>query len=62
MSNLEGNKDEWEHERGNAVVMKSGGGFGIFIWGGGGAQEIMCPHPHYERGTELTFDRGPDPA
>ena len=30
--------------------------------GGGGAQKIMCPHEHYERGTELTFGRGPGPA
>ena len=26
--------------------------------GGGGAKQIMCPHEHYERGTELTFGRG----
>ena len=32
-----------------------GGGGG----GGEGAQRIMCPHVHYERGTELTFGRGP---
>ena len=25
----------------------------------GGVQKIMCPHAHYERKTELTFDRGP---
>ena len=24
-----------------------------------GAQKIMCPHAHYEHGTELTFGRGP---
>ena len=30
--------------------------------GGGGAQKIMCPHAHYEHGTELTFGRGPGPA
>ena len=28
-----------------------------FLLGGGGAQKIMCPHAHYERGTELTFGR-----
>ena len=28
----------------------------------GGAQKIMCPHEHYERGTELSFGRGPGPA
>ena len=30
--------------------------------GGGGAKQIMCLHEHYERGTELTFGRGPGPA
>ena len=29
---------------------------------GGGAQKIMCQHAHYERGTKLTFGRGPGPA
>ena len=29
--------------------------------GGGGAQKSMCPHAHYERGTQLTFGRGPVP-
>ena len=29
--------------------------------GGGGAQKIMCQHAHYERGTKLTFGRGPGP-
>ena len=29
--------------------------------GGGGAQKIMCLHAHYERGTKLTFGRGPGP-
>ena len=23
-----------------------------FSFGGGGAQKIMCPHAHYERGTD----------
>ena len=26
--------------------------------GGGALAKIMCPHAHYERGTELTFGRG----
>ena len=26
--------------------------------GGGGAQKIMCPHAHYEHGTELTLGIG----
>ena len=30
--------------------------------GGGGGAKIMCPHAHYERGTELTFGRGPGTA
>ena len=33
-----------------------------FRGGGGGRQKILCPHAHYERGTELTFGRGPGPA
>ena len=36
-----------------------------FSWrggGGGGAQKVMCPHAHYERGTELTFGQGPGPS
>ena len=28
-----------------------------FHLGGGGAQNIMCPQAHYQRGTELTFGR-----
>ena len=32
---------------------------GFKFRGGGGAQKIMCPHANYERGTELTFGRGP---
>ena len=30
-----------------------------FHVGGGGAQKVMYQHAHYERGTELTFGRGP---
>ena len=30
--------------------------------GGGGAQKSMRLHSHYERGTELTSDRGPGPV
>ena len=40
----------------------SGADPGFSYGGGGGAQKIMCPHTHYERGTELTFGRGPGPA
>ena len=25
----------------------------------GGVQKVVCEHAHYERGTELTFGRGP---
>ena len=32
------------------------------LGGGGGAQKVMCQHAHYERGTELTFGRGPGPT
>ena len=39
----------------------SRGGSRIFIWGGG-AQKVLCQHAHYERGTELTFGRGPGPV
>ena len=28
----------------------------------GADQKIMYPHAHYERGTKLTFGRGPGPA
>ena len=33
-----------------------------FHLGGGGGGNVMCQHAHYERGTELTFGRGPGPA
>ena len=43
-------------EQGRIQDFHLGGG------GGGGAQQVMCQHAHYERGTELTFGRGPGPA
>ena len=43
-----------------AIITDCRGGSRIFIYIGGA--KIMCPHAHYEHGTELTFGRGPGPA
>ena len=43
----------------NVTVYVTGADLGVSFRG---AQKIMCLHAHYERGTELTFGRGPGPA
>ena len=40
-----------------SVKREAGANTGFSL--GGGAQKSICPHAHYERGTELTFGRGP---
>ena len=45
-----------------ALAEETSGADPGFSFRGGGRQNIMCPHAHYERGTELTFARGPGPA
>ena len=42
-----------------AMPTSPGADPGFSFKGGGGAQKIMCLHAYYERGTELTFGKGP---
>ena len=48
------------HDAPGKLVIHDRGGSRIFICRG--VQNIMCPHAHYERETQLTFGRDPGPA